>query len=80
MHALDPQARVAVFGHDPIREGHLVEHEPLLCFSTSFGCHDGDKVYLEWDLAVPAGSADDVARRGLRPLHPHLPGRYRTRT
>src|SRR5262245_51568228 len=39
--ALDPRARVAVFGHDPIREGHLIEHEPLLCISTSFGCHDG---------------------------------------
>jgi hypothetical protein len=74
---LDPQARVAVFGHDPIREGHLVEHEPLLCVSTSFGCHDGDKVYLEWDLAVPADSADHVARTGLRPLYPDVPVRHR---
>ena len=80
MHALDPQARVAVFGHDPIREGHLVEHEPLLCMSTSFGCHDGDKVYLQWDLAVPAVSADHVARTGLRPVYPHIAGRYRNRT
>jgi Calcineurin-like phosphoesterase len=46
LHALDPGARVAVFGHDPVREGHLIEHEPLLCLSTSFGCHDGDKVFL----------------------------------
>jgi hypothetical protein len=77
LRALDPRARVAVFGHDPIREGHLVEHEPLLCVSTSFGCHDGDKVYLEWDLAVPAQSADELARIGLRPLYPDRPGRYR---
>jgi Calcineurin-like phosphoesterase len=70
MSALNPRARVAVFGHDPIREGHVVEHEPLLCVSTSFGCHDGDKVYLEWDLAVPAQSATRVARDGLRRLYP----------
>jgi hypothetical protein len=80
LRALDPRARVAMFGHDPIREGHLVECEPLLCFSTSFGCHDGDKVYLEWDLAVSAASAAEVARTGLRPLYPDIPGRYRTRT
>jgi hypothetical protein len=70
LRALHPGCRVAVFGHDVIREGHLIEHEPLLCVSTSFGCHDGDKVYLEWDLAVPAASAAAVARTGLRPLHP----------
>ena len=79
LRALDPAARVAVFGHDPIREGHLVEHEPLVCVSTSFGCHDGDKVYLEWDLAEPAISADHVARAGLHRLYPDaraaVPGR-----
>src|SRR5262245_35047212 len=75
--AMDPRARVAVFGHDPIREGHVVEHEPLLCVSTSFGCHDGDKVYLEWDLAVPAASAEEVASKGLRRLYPYSRGRYR---
>ena len=77
LHAVDPRASVAVFGHDPIREGHLVEHEPLLCISTSFGCHDGDKVYLEWDLTVPAVSAQEVARTGLRPLYPDVPRRHR---
>jgi hypothetical protein len=69
--------RVAAFGHDVVREGHLVEHEPLLCFSTSFGCHDGDKVYLEWDLAQPAVSAAAVAVTGLRRLHPDAPTVYR---
>ncbi|MEV4516191.1 metallophosphoesterase [Dactylosporangium sp. NPDC049525] len=70
LRALHPGCRVAVFGHDVIREGHLVEHEPLLCVSTSYGCYDGDKVLLEWDLAVPAASAAAVARTGLRPVHP----------
>ena len=32
---------------------------------------DGDKLYLDWDLAEPAANALDVALRGLRPLHPH---------
>ena len=77
LRALHPDARVSVFGHDPIREGHLVEHEPLLCLSTSFGCYDGDKVYLEWDLAEPATSAEHVARTGLRRLYPDAPRRYR---
>ena len=74
--ALDGGTSVAVYGHDPIREGHVVEHEPLLCVSSSFGCYDGDKVYLEWDLAVPAFSAEEVARTGLRQLHLGSPRRY----
>jgi hypothetical protein len=77
LHALHPSARVAAFGHDPIREGHLIEHEPLLCISTSFACRDGDKVYLEWDLSVPADSAATVARDGLRSLHPDAPRWFR---
>src|SRR5262245_42838350 len=68
--AMHPDSRVAAFGHDVISEGHLVEREPLLCFSTSFGCHDGDKVYLEWDLARPTESAFHLAETGLRRLHP----------
>ncbi|WP_345141699.1 metallophosphoesterase [Dactylosporangium darangshiense] len=70
LRALHDGCRVAVFGHDIVREGHLVEHEPLLCVSSSFGCYDGDKLYLEWDLARPAGSAAEVARDGLRRLYP----------
>ena len=57
LRALDKDARVAVFGHDVARGGYAVEREPLLCVSTSFGCFDGDKLYLEWDLAEPAESA-----------------------
>jgi hypothetical protein len=70
LHAIHPDARVAVFGHDVAREGYAIDREPLLCISTSFGCYDGDKLYLEWDLAEPAESAADVAKRGLRPLRP----------
>ena len=73
LRAIDPDARVAIYGHDVAREGYATEREPLLCLSTSFGCYDGDKLYLEWDLAEPAESATDVAWRGLRPLYPEAP-------
>jgi hypothetical protein len=75
--ALDPEARVAVYGHDVARSGFAVEREPMLCVSTSFGCFDGDKLYLEWDLADPAESAQTTARRGLKPLHPDAPPVHR---
>jgi hypothetical protein len=39
LRALHHGCKVAVFGHDIVREGHLVEHEPLLCISSSFGCY-----------------------------------------
>ncbi len=77
LRAIHPQARVAVFGHDVVREGPLVEHEPLLCVSTSFGCHDGDKAYLRWDLGTLAMDADTLARDGLRRLYPAAPVVYR---
>jgi len=77
LRTLHPGCGVAVFGHDVVREGHLVEHEPLLCISSSYGCHDGDKVYLRWDLARRAGTAAEVAREGLRPLYPHARAVYR---
>jgi hypothetical protein len=75
--AIHPGARVAVYGHDVARSGYAIDREPLLCVSTSFGCFDGDKLYLEWDLSVPAKSATDVAKRGLFPLHPGSPTVYR---
>jgi hypothetical protein len=67
---LDPALRVAVYGHDVAPAGYAIDREPLLCISTSFGCHDGDKLYLSWDLSKPATSAAHVAREGLRPLYP----------
>lgn len=77
LHALDPEARVAVYGHDVARSGFAVDREPLLCVSTSFGCFDGDKLYLEWDLGEPAESARAVAKKGLRVLHPEAPPVHR---
>ena len=70
LQALDPDLKVAIFGHDVAREGYAIEREPLLCISTSFGCHDGDKLYLDWDLSRPASSARHIATEGLRPLYP----------
>jgi hypothetical protein len=70
LRALDPEARVAIYGHDVARAGYCVEREPLLCVSTSFGCYDGDKLYFEWDLAEPAEGARQAAQQGLRVLHP----------
>src|SRR5262249_10970672 len=77
LRALDPSARVAVYGHDVARAGFAIDREPLLCVSTSFGCFDGDKLYLEWDLAEPANSAAETAARGLRALYPHAPPMHR---
>jgi len=77
LRAIDPDARVAVYGHDVARTGFAVDREPLLCISTSFGCFDGDKLYLEWDLAVPALDAYEVAQQGLRLLHPEAPAVHR---
>ncbi|MDC3958486.1 metallophosphoesterase [Polyangium jinanense] len=77
LRAIHSNARVAVYGHDVARTGYAIDREPMLCVSTSFGCFDGDKMYLEWDLAESATSAEDVARRGLRLLHPGAPAVHR---
>jgi hypothetical protein len=77
IHAIDQDARVAVYGHDVARGGFAIDREPLLCVSTSFGCFDGDKLYLDWDLAEPAISARHVAKKGLRVLHPEAPPVHR---
>jgi hypothetical protein len=79
LRAFDDRLRVAVYGHDVAREGHAIDHEPLLCISTSFGCYDGDKLYLDWDLRERPESAADLARRGLRPLYPDADPIYRAR-
>lgn len=77
LRAIDPSLKVAVYGHDVAREGYAIDREPLLCLSTSFGCYDGDKLYLDWDLNEPAASAADLAARGLRPLRPESKPVYR---
>ncbi len=70
MDALGPELTVAVHGHDVAREGVAQDDEHALCLSTSFACFDGDKHYLEWDLAVRAESVASVCERGLRRLYP----------
>lgn len=70
MRAIDPRLSVAVYGHDVANAGFAIDREPLLCLSSSFGCHDGDKLYLDWNLSVRATSAAHVASVGLRPLYP----------
>ncbi len=80
LRALDPRLRVAVYGHDVVRTGFAIDREPLLCVSTSFGCFDGDKLYLSWDLSDRAASAADVASRGLVALHPTAPQVHRDPT
>lgn len=77
LRALHPSLRVAVYGHDVANEGYAIDREPLLCISSSFGCHDGDKLILEWDLSVRAQSAIHVAHTGLRPLYPDVPPVHR---
>ncbi|MEZ4296431.1 MAG: metallophosphoesterase [Polyangiaceae bacterium] len=77
LRAVLPGSKVAVYGHDVARAGYAIDREPLLCVSTSFGCFDGDKLYLEWDLGEPVGSARELADGGLRALHPEAPPVYR---
>ena len=77
LEALDPNLCVAIYGHDVARSGFSIDRDPLLCISTSFGCHDGDKLYLDWDLSEPAQSPAHVAARGLKPLHPNATPVYR---
>jgi len=77
LRAIHPEARVALYGHDVARTGYAIDREPMLCVSTSFGCFDGDKLYVEWDLAEAAASAEDLAQRGLRALHPEAPAVHR---
>lgn len=75
--ALGDGLKVAIYGHDVARSGYAIDRDPLLCISTSFGCHDGDKLYLDWDLSEPADGPADVVRRGLRPLRPEIPPVFR---
>jgi len=77
LRAIDPSLKVAVYGHDVAREGYAIDREPLLCLSTSFGCFDGDKLYLDWNLRDRVSSAADLAARGLRPLRPEAEPVYR---
>ncbi len=75
--ALGNNLKVAVFGHDVVRGGHAIEDDLMLCISSSFGCYDGDKLYLDWDLSSLVNDAAHLADLGLRPLYPNAPLVYR---
>jgi len=72
--------RLVVYGHDPVRKGYLREGAEQLCFSTSFGLKDANKVYLDLDLARPYASARSL-RYGqeILPLYPEAASRRRAR-
>lgn len=53
-------AKVALFGHDVVREGYAIDEADQLCFSTSFGLYDHAKVYLDLDLSAQYQSAYDI--------------------
>jgi hypothetical protein len=77
LRALHPDLSTAIHGHDVAREGFFVENTTRLCLSTSFGCYDGDKLFLAWDLANPVGSPDDLLAAGaLHRLWPDSPPVY----
>ncbi|HKA91873.1 MAG TPA: metallophosphoesterase [Haliangiales bacterium] len=66
-------ARVAVYGHDVVREGFERIGEEQIVFSTSFGLLDARKVYLDLDLARPVASAYDIRENvEILPLYPDL--------
>ena len=44
-------ARIAIYGHDVVREGYERVGAEQLCVSTSFALFDKDKVYVELDLS-----------------------------
>jgi hypothetical protein len=43
---------IALYGHDVVREGYERVGDDQLCFSTSFGLYDENKVYVSLDLAA----------------------------
>lgn len=56
----EPQSFVA-FGHDVVQEGYERIGDEQLCYSTSFGLHDVNKVYLRLDLSKRYASVHDLA-------------------
>jgi hypothetical protein len=62
---------VAAFGHDVVPSGYECTGDEQICFSTSFGLFDRDKVYLDLDLGGRYASVQDL-RPGIeiRKLYP----------
>ncbi len=51
---------IAIYGHDPVREGYDKASAEQLCLSTSYGLKNVNKRYLELDLSKHYGSVDDL--------------------
>jgi len=62
---------VVCYGHDPISSGYAMRTPEQLCFSTSFGLKNKNKIYLDIDLTREFRSAYDL-RPGmeLKSLYP----------
>lgn len=50
----------SLYGHDVVREGYARDERNQLCFSTSFGLFDDDKVYVELDLETRYADATEL--------------------
>lgn len=66
------EGQVLIHGHDVAPEGHRSHAEPLLCLSSSFGLHEGDKTIALWPLDRAPRSAAAFATEALIPLHPSV--------
>lgn len=62
---------LAIFGHDVVREGWAADSDEQLCVSTSFGCFDARKVYVQLDLGARYRGVRDL-REGteIKKLYP----------
>lgn len=59
--SLDDQPAAFVgYGHDVVPEGYEMVGDEQICFSTSFGLFDPDKVYLRLDLSKRYESVNDL--------------------
>jgi hypothetical protein len=59
---------VVLYGHDPISSGYVVRSPEQICFSTSFGLKNKNKVFIELDLERQHRTAYDL-RPGIELKH-----------
>jgi hypothetical protein len=59
---------VVLYGHDPISSGYVVRSPEQICFSTSFGLKNKNKIFLEIDLSREFKTAYDL-RPGIELKH-----------
>lgn len=59
---------VVLYGHDPVSSGYVVRSPEQICFSTSFGLKNKNKIFMEVDLTREFRTAYDL-RPGVEILH-----------